>query len=75
MKEHWLIIGATSAIARACIRELAQQGADFTLVGRDLSDLFFQTLGLASFLIPALFAGLSLRWIKSSPHPIKASFC
>ena len=39
MKEHWLVIGATSAIARACIRELAQQGADVTLVGRDLSDL------------------------------------
>lgn len=34
-------------------------------VGSYLSDLFFQTLGLASFLIPALFAGLSLRWIKS----------
>ncbi|HEX5738546.1 MAG TPA: SDR family NAD(P)-dependent oxidoreductase [Hydrogenophaga sp.] len=39
MKEHWLIIGATSAIARACVRELALQGADLTLVGRDLSDL------------------------------------
>ncbi len=39
MKDHWLIIGATSAIARACVRELAQQGAELTLVGRDLSDL------------------------------------
>ena len=34
-------------------------------IGSHLSDLFFQTLGLASFLIPALFAGLALRWIKS----------
>lgn len=39
VKEHWLIVGASSAIARACVRELAQQGADLTLVGRDLSDL------------------------------------
>lgn len=39
MKDHWLIIGATSAIARACARELALQGADLTLVGRDLGDL------------------------------------
>jgi len=39
MKAHWLVIGATSAIARACVRELALQGADITLVGRDLNDL------------------------------------
>lgn len=39
MKNHWLIIGATSAVARACARELAQQGADLTLVGRDQDDL------------------------------------
>lgn len=39
MKDHWLIIGATSAIARACVRQLAEQGADVTLVGRDLCDL------------------------------------
>ncbi len=39
MKDHWLIIGATSAVARACARELAQQGADLTLVGRDQDDL------------------------------------
>ena len=34
-----MIIGASSAIARACARELALQGADLTLVGRDLGDL------------------------------------
>jgi short-subunit dehydrogenase len=39
MKDHWLVIGASSAVARACVRELAQQGADLTLVGRDLDDL------------------------------------
>ncbi len=39
MKDHWLIIGATSAIARACVRQLALEGADLTLAGRDLSDL------------------------------------
>ena len=39
MKDHWLIIGATSAVARACARELAQQGAELTLVGRDRDDL------------------------------------
>lgn len=39
MKDHWLIIGATSAVARACARELAQQGADLTLVGRDQDDM------------------------------------
>lgn len=39
MREQWLIIGASSAIARACVRELALQGADLLLVGRDLDDL------------------------------------
>jgi len=39
MKDHWLIIGATSAVARACVRELAQQGAEITLIGRDRDDL------------------------------------
>lgn len=39
MKEHWIIIGATSAIARACAKELALQGADLTLVGRDQEDM------------------------------------
>lgn len=39
MKEHWIVIGASSAIARACARELAMRGAYITLVGRDLQDL------------------------------------
>ncbi len=39
MKDHWLIIGASSAMARACARELARQGAALTLVGRDQDDL------------------------------------
>jgi short-subunit dehydrogenase len=39
MKDHWLIIGATSAMARACARELAHQGAELTLVGRDRDDM------------------------------------
>lgn len=38
-QEHWIVIGASSAIARACVRELATRGADITLVGRDLQDL------------------------------------
>ncbi|MEZ5645317.1 MAG: SDR family NAD(P)-dependent oxidoreductase [Burkholderiaceae bacterium] len=39
MTEHWLIIGASSAIARACARELAGAGACLTLAGRDIDDL------------------------------------
>jgi short-subunit dehydrogenase len=39
MKDHWMIIGATSAMARACARELAHQGAELTLVGRDRDDM------------------------------------
>jgi len=39
MKEHWLIIGASSAIARAFARLVAKRGAAVTLAGRDIEDL------------------------------------
>lgn len=39
MKDHWLVIGASSAMARACVREMARAGACITLVGRDADDL------------------------------------
>lgn len=39
MKEHWLILGASSSIARAFARQAAARGALLTLAGRDLSDL------------------------------------
>lgn len=39
MKDHWLILGASSSIARAFAREVAKSGAVLTLAGRDLEDL------------------------------------
>ena len=39
MTEHWLVLGASSAIARAFIREVARRGAALTLAGRDLADM------------------------------------
>ena len=39
MNEHWLILGASSPIARAFVREAAMRGAVVTLAGRDLEDL------------------------------------
>jgi short-subunit dehydrogenase len=39
MREHWLILGASSSIARAFVREAARRGAVVTLAGRDLEDL------------------------------------
>lgn len=39
MTEHWLILGASSAMARAFAREAAARGAAVTLAGRDLDDL------------------------------------
>lgn len=39
MTEHWLILGASSSIARAFAREAAKRGAVVTLAGRDLEDL------------------------------------
>lgn len=39
MSEHWLIVGASSSIARAFAREAARRGARVTLAGRDLDDL------------------------------------
>lgn len=35
----WLVLGASSAIARAFARAAAEQGADILLAGRDLADL------------------------------------
>lgn len=37
--ETWLVLGASSAIARAFAREAALSGADIALAGRDLDDL------------------------------------
>ena len=39
MNEHWLIFGASSAMARAFAREAAARGAELTLAGRDQDDL------------------------------------
>ena len=39
MSEHWLVLGATSPIARAFAREAARRGGVVTLAGRDLADL------------------------------------
>ncbi|MDV7145288.1 SDR family NAD(P)-dependent oxidoreductase [Tropicimonas sp. TH_r6] len=37
--QTWLILGATSSMARALSRKLAEQGAQLLLAGRDLTDL------------------------------------
>jgi len=39
MTEHWLILGASSSIARAFAREVSRRGAALTLVGREAADL------------------------------------
>ena len=39
MNKTWVILGATSAIARAFIRLKAEQGDNFILCGRDLTDI------------------------------------
>lgn len=39
MVEHWLILGASSSIARAFVRVVAARGAAVTVAGRDLQDL------------------------------------
>jgi short-subunit dehydrogenase len=39
MTEHWLILGASSAMAKAFARLAAERGAAVTLAGRDLDDL------------------------------------
>jgi NAD(P)-dependent dehydrogenase (short-subunit alcohol dehydrogenase family) len=39
VKQHWLVVGASSAIARAFVREAARRGALLTLAGRDPQDL------------------------------------
>ncbi len=39
MKQTWLILGASSAMARAFARNVASEGADVFLAGRDMDDL------------------------------------
>lgn len=39
MSELWIILGASSAMARAYTRRMAEQGADLVLAGRDKDDL------------------------------------
>lgn len=39
MRETWIILGASSAMARALARSLAEEGAGILLAGRDMADL------------------------------------
>jgi short-subunit dehydrogenase len=39
MKQSWVILGASSSMARAFARQVAAQGADVFLAGRDMDDL------------------------------------
>ena len=39
MRETWIILGATSSMARALARQLAEQGTDIWLAGRDMPEL------------------------------------
>lgn len=39
MQETWIILGATSSMARAFVREVAAKGASVLLCGRDMADL------------------------------------
>ncbi|UYV38502.1 SDR family oxidoreductase [Rhodobacteraceae bacterium D3-12] len=39
MKETWIILGATSSMARALARTLAEQGHSLFLAGRDMDDI------------------------------------
>jgi len=39
MNQNWLILGASSAMARGFARQVAEQGANVFLVGRDMDDL------------------------------------
>ena len=39
MNQTWLIIGATSSIAKAFARAVAKNGASVLLAGRDMDDL------------------------------------
>lgn len=39
MADHWLVLGASSSMARAFVRLVAAQGASITVAGRDLDDL------------------------------------
>ena len=39
MTDTWIILGATSSMARAFARKLAEEGATIYLAGRDMADL------------------------------------
>ncbi len=47
MSDTWLILGASSAVARAFAREAASHGAALLLAGRDMEDLERQAADLA----------------------------
>ncbi|SIN80188.1 SDR family NAD(P)-dependent oxidoreductase [Vannielia litorea] len=47
MTETWILLGATSSMARAMARHLAVEGANFLLAGRDMPDLEAQATDLA----------------------------
>ena len=39
MSETWIIVGATSSMARAFARKVASRGAHVVLAGRDMADM------------------------------------
>ncbi len=55
MSDTWLILGASSAVARAFAREAASHGAALLLAGRDMEDLEHQAADLAiRYGVPAM---------------------
>jgi short-subunit dehydrogenase len=56
-RECWVVLGASSAIARAFARQVARGGADVLLAGRDGEDLAASAADLA------LRHGVHARWI------------
>ncbi|MBY6048151.1 SDR family NAD(P)-dependent oxidoreductase [Vannielia litorea] len=47
MTETWILLGAASSMARAMARQLAGEGANLVLAGRDMADLEAQATDLA----------------------------
>ncbi len=69
MKQLWIVLGASSAMARAFARKAASEGSDLILAGRDMADL---RVGVVDCLLRGAVSATSIHFDSRDPDSFEA---